>query len=216
MDSSRTQDRLFSFVISAMLTSAVLATAPSTGIITAAAGPQSPAIMSMIDGMRSAGFSALKDAPMPSSVASPSSTVAVKATASAQPGLTPAQVAKLRKLALGPEGNDGEIRASVAKALGLNNGDRAASLRSFSAEDSDTKILVQIYLLPNNAGYIIARSDGKTVRLFKLDAALNMTIAVSVPVNDNTVSPIPAPDAQKLCDADKATMGQIADALGVA
>lgn len=216
MESSRTVEKLFSFAVSSMLTSAVLATAPNPTVVTAAAGLQPSTVMSMIEGARSAGFAGLKDAPAPATIMSPADTVNVKPVAATQTGLTPTQIAKLRKLAIGPDGHDGPIRASLAKGLGLTTGNEVVVLRSFSATDPDTKITFQIFLLPNNAGYVIGRSDTVTVRFFKLDAALNLQAAVTGPTTADTATPIPAPDAQKLCDADKATMGEIADALGMA
>ncbi len=216
MHASRTQGRLISFAVSAMLTSAVLATAPDIGIVTAATVQPPTAVLSMIDGARSGVFAGSKDVPDAAAVASPSAILAVKHTATAETGLTPAQLAKLRKLALGPDGHEGNLRVSIAKALALTTADQPVFLRSFSADDPDTKVTFQILLLPNNSGYVIVRGDEQTVRAFRLDADLHLVGAVTGPAHIDTVTPIPTAEAKKLCDADKTTMGEIADALGMA
>lgn len=214
MDLSRTQGKLFSFAVSAMMTSAVLATAPNSSLLSAAAGPNPAAIAAMLDGARSAGFAGMKDVPAPAAVATPAA--ASKPAAQAQPALTPTQIQKLRKLATGPDGHMGHLRPAISSALGVGPADRDSIFPSYTVNDDQVNVDYQIYILPDESGYVIGRNDHQSVRIFRLDARLNVIGAVTVKTTTDAPVAIPPADATRLSAIDLTTWGQIADQLGVA
>ena len=91
----------------------------------------------------------------------------------------------------------------MAKALGLTTADQQVVLRSFSAEDPDTKITFQIFLIPKDGGYIVGRLDEAhaTGRIFRLDRLLHLIRAVAFLSASDSQTAIPDAEAQKLWDA---------------
>jgi hypothetical protein len=124
-------------------------------------------------------------------------------TVSVKPQLSMAKVQFLRKMALGPDGHDSPMSPHLAQSLGFGDGTTRVSFRSLSGSDDITKINYQIFLLPDG-GFMIARNDSKTVRVFRLDSDLALIKAVTSPANADRPTSIPSPDYKNLCDADKA------------
>ena len=212
MDFSRAQDRLLSFAASAMLTSAVLATAPQTGLVTAASGPQPAQVMAAIEGARSAGFAGIKDTPAPAAVAAPAAVPAKSVSAKEAFPITEAQIQKLRKLATGSDGHPDTLVEPVSQALGLGP---AKVYPTFSAEDPDTKIFVQIFVLPGSNGYVIGRRVGRgAIRYFRVDPGMKLISGVSQVDYKAPPVALTTEEATPLWKEDVTTWAGIADSLG--
>src|SRR5579859_5471622 len=209
MDLTRAHSRLLSLAASAMLTSAVLRTAPTSAPIAAAAAPSAP-LLRALEGARADGWSGVEELPPPPAVAVPA------AAAQSRPQLTPSQVQKLRKLATGRDGHVGHLRSAISSALGVGPADRDSLFPSYGVRDDESKVGYQIYLLPQESGYVIGRNENGGVRLFRLDADLKMLGAVSVRSFTDAPASIPAAEAARLCALDLTTWAQIADQLGSA
>ncbi|MBI3563825.1 MAG: hypothetical protein HY079_01355 [Elusimicrobia bacterium] len=219
MDSSRSESRAFSFAVSAMLTSAVLATAPDPTFVAAAAGPQPAAIMGMIEGARSAGFAGMKDMPAPAAVAAPaaaeSKTASGKNASETVPTLTPAQLQKIRAYGLSPRGKQMGLRGDLAQALGVGPGGPSVYFPGMGASDSDVHLKWTIWILPNSSGYVIGRLDEQSgvTRFFRMDMDMKLVVGIYVKnATDASITYTPA-EAAPLFAHDLTEWVDIADAI---
>jgi hypothetical protein len=176
-----THETLTSFAVSAMLTSAFLASAPN-GMIAAGAGPQPQSIMNALNGLHASGWTGTQDLMAPSDVAMPQSAAAVPAASAPAVTLTPERKVKLAKL-METYGVTMELNAAVTLALGLTHGNEVLTLRELGSRKTHfyTPLpdggLLLIYLAPQAHDY-------------RVDANLNLIGGV---IKDIDVAPIIIP-----------------------
>jgi hypothetical protein len=151
MKSRRIQDRLLSLVVSAMLTSAVLMTAP-TGTIDAAVGPQPQALVNALNELHSGGWAGLQNVSVPTPVSAPMYAPAAAPAAMETP-LSAKELSQLRSYSA-TYGIDIAIDKSVTDALGLTSGARILTIRELGTDQPDRSKKI-ISFLPKDGNILI-------------------------------------------------------------
>lgn len=186
MDFARSQNRLISFAVSAMLTSAFLSTAPSS-FITAGAGPQPMAILNAI---RAEGWHGAQGVELPTPAAEPAS-AAPLASVPAKP-LSEEQLQKICKWIA----DHGSVSTDIKKltdALGLTKNDEKLTLPGMSTHDAENVIYI-IQILNDGKGYVVADVNHELFHVYWVDKNLDLVSAVSM-IKGQTPAAMPIKDA---------------------
>lgn len=213
MDNNRpTNDRLISFAISMMLTSAFLSTAPE-GIISASAGPAAPgqAITNALNGLQASGWHGASELAIPVPVNMPLSATTGKKETPLPAPITEAQLRKVL-IDLSRTGAEVAINPLYATHLGLSKDGNYVQIRQLALED-DNAIQYGFALLKDGSGYYLDKGPRGGNRVaFHLDE--NMRIVTAIAINSaKEVTPLPLPDAESKLREVLATWAEYADTL---
>lgn len=199
MDLRRMHDTLTSFAVSAMLTSAVLSTAPGA-FVAAAGGPQPQALVDALSAMRAAGWSGTAALSAPEPVAAPLATNAPKNIAkiapTSSPLLSPGQLQKLLQLDV-QYGNDTPLFKKVTIALGLTTGDQVLTVHEMGYVEDDPKAPKHYFAPLPHGEFLFFRSTAVDASGFRLDKDLNIIAAIVNPDNQPVVA-MPIAQAQQM------------------
>lgn len=204
---SRTHEHLRSFALSAMLTSAVLATAPE-GLIAASAGPNMQAVFAHIQG---SGFPGTAAMPSPAAVNTPHS---VAVNTAVQPA-APISEQQLRIINKDLEARNKYATLSPEQAgpLGLTKNGEPLTLL-FRATHATDGIRHAFFRLDGNAGYIVGQRTEKGMTLCRVDAKLNLVLAVTYPAGQPGVHVVtPLPEAAKILHYELSAWAGFADEM---
>lgn len=201
MDVRPTHESLLSLAVSAMITSAFLATAPAP-IVTAAAGPQPAAILGAVQALKSEGWHGMQAVEIPSAVSVPAPALAP----AAHPPIAPAQSLsddQLKKLLVDTvaNGSDAVVKAPIAGPLGIGPAGQAVKVHAdaFGGIGTETHAFAAI---PAQTGYVLwhRMPDGNRVDYYRLDDKLALVDAVTLTAQG--VAHVSPTDAQKTLDAE--------------
>ncbi|MFI5345427.1 MAG: hypothetical protein ACHQ51_03530 [Elusimicrobiota bacterium] len=206
MNISRNYDRLVSFIVSAMVTTSFLATAPSTAVISAAAGPQPAALLNALEGMRAAGWYGMENALLPAPAAIPQTASAAPAAAAANP-LSDIQIQKLIKLTV-DHGHDVTLSHFITNALGVTVPGELLTVRQVSIIVSPE--LSRAFQKSKDDGYLFLTITPAGYKVYRTDANEALIAAVEIPPGQGPVA-IAVADAQQQLAAEIAYWGAIAD-----
>ena len=205
MDLSRTHESLTSLVVSVMLTSAFLASAPHSGITEAGAGPQPQAIVNVLSGLRASGWAGTTEMPDMMLVSTPHS-AAGSAESIAEPSLTGDQQKKLAAL-MAAYGHDVALSQPVTDALGLSKGGEVLTLRQLTVDEHPE---LHTYIPLADRGFIFFFIDTTAARSYRLDGNFKFVAAVSKKKGQEPVV-IPISDAYRNVQAEIAYWAALAD-----
>jgi hypothetical protein len=191
MEFSRNHHRLFSIAVSAMLTSAFLATAPGT-TISAAAAPQPQALMQAFDGLRNAGFKGLSNVALPPPTTAPTFSTPVPVDP-AGAGLTDNQLKKLDGF-MPKFGLDVTLVKMVSDALGITHGAETLTIRELAIGDAPNP--KHAFSRIASGGYLYILATSADARSYYIDTNQSLIAAVVVPANSTTPVAIPVALAQ--------------------
>lgn len=203
MYSNHWHSRTFSFAISAMLTSAVLATAPNPSLITAGA-------VDLPELLIKVGYTG----PVPPTSPIPEPTaVPVKLPAQTPPLITPVQIETLREAIFGPNGGPGEVTVELLRIHSVSDASQDTKLPSFSIVMKKTGDEYQISLLPKSLGYLISRKSSQELRVFRLGQDFSF-VSASKGVDAAHPRLISRSEADPMYIQDLRTWAVVADKLG--
>lgn len=194
MDPRRPSPTLMSFAVSAMLTSALLATAPGGAYTAAATGPQPRALINAFEGLRAAAWSGTQSVSLPTPPAAiPTAAIESSAApASASPALDPLKLSpaemRTQLQILAQHGNHVSITPTVTQALGLTAGSQTLWVDEvsygFPLTPSENGFTHSFATLPDG-GYLFFRvkTNSNNISLFgkflRLDRNQNLIAAYS-------------------------------------
>ena len=164
MEFSRTQHRLFSFAVSAMLTSAFLATAPDS-TVKAAAGPEPQAMIHSLAGLRNAGFQGMGGVALPPPAVAPQMS-AQPVTAPDAVGLTAVQLQKLDGY-MPKFGLNITLVKVVSDALGVTRGAEIITVRQLAIGEAPNP--EHVFSRVPAGGYLYMMATTTEVRSFYID-----------------------------------------------
>jgi hypothetical protein len=95
--------------------------------------------------------------------------------------------------------------------LGVPDRSKDLSFPSITIREYKTNADYQIFLLPHNSSYIIARGDGQEVREFKLDSNFGLRSAIIVGIVAVLPVVMPISDAIRLYNVDLKFWASVAD-----
>jgi hypothetical protein len=189
MDPRRTSSTLMSLTVSAMLTSAVLATAPGA-YTAAAAGPQPRALLNALAGLRAAAWPGAQAFSLPKPPAAvPADAIVPTPTQASKPDsriLSPSEMVTMMQLDV-QYGKQIALTPSLTETLGLTTGSEVLTVRQVSMtypkDPSETDI--EHFFMPLDGGdFLFMRTvlypDQSTVRyrdVYLLDPNQNILVA---------------------------------------
>lgn len=190
---------LKSFAVSAMLTSALLVTAPGGAYTSAAAGPRPQALVNALAGLRAAAWPGTQSVSIPRLPAAvPAAAVAPSVARVPAPDpmkLSPAEMRRQIAL-LAQHGSYVDFSAEITRTLGLTSGNQVLHIDEmayhFSKSPSEKGFTHYFATLPNG-GYLLARAkvdrNGKYLlrEVFWIDGGQNLVSAYRWIKNDPPV-----------------------------
>jgi len=211
MNVNRMHNHLISFIISAMITSAFLATAPD-GIISAGAGPQMPAqlIPTVLAQVRGTGWHGTATQTIPISVAAPHTTEVNMPTQPTAP-LSGEQLQKILKN-LEERNKLAAVDRVITDSLGLTKNGEVLTLQYRALKDSQG-IMHAFVLLNGNMGYLVSQRKGNESIIFHLDPTLKPVITIAGTYGQPKFSAVPLPDVEGTLQAELRYWANIADTM---
>ena len=193
MDLSRKHEKLISFAVSAMISSAFLSTAPGP-VMTAAAGPQPQAVLQAVQALHSAGFQGTANMALPSPAAAP---IAVSFNpTSTGPILTDAHLKKYDGW-LVQYGVDIALGKPATDALGLTTGPQTLTVRELVLGTKAPLAKHAMARNPERGGFIFIRVTPDGSRCYVANDKQELVGAVFVSVDGGGPVTLAAADAQK-------------------
>ena len=205
MHYSRHYNRLVSFLVSAMVTTSFLATAPGT-TVTAASGPQPAAIMNALEGLRGVGWHGLQDAALPPAMIAPQGSITTPATEE-KPLLSDQQVQRLAHFMVN-FGIDSPLATAVTTALGLTKAGETKVFRQLNVPFDGH--LAHAYHRTEDGGFLLVTASTVSARTFRADAKQQLVAAVDTKPGLAPVA-IPVADAQAELKNELAYWANVAD-----
>ena len=206
MNSSRMHNHLISFVVSAMITSAFLATAPD-GLISAGAGPQMSTILAQV---RGAGWHGTSAHMTPISVAEPHTTAVNMPVKPASP-LSKEQLEKILKN-LEERNKQTSISSEISEILGLTKNGEVLTIQARAFKDSQG-VMHGFFRLNGNDGYLMSQRTEAKATIFHLDPNLKPITAISNMPGQPKMSMIPLPEVEGTLNTELRYWANIADTL---
>lgn len=215
MDFNRIHNYCASLAVSAMLTSAFLATAPE-GFMAAAAGPMgaTQALQSAMSGLRANDWHGTRGLTVPTVVATAQTTEIPTPPPPAAAPLTKGQIQTLNRI-LDSKNKDYVMFTAYSRLLGLTKGDETVDVRAMSAKDANN-IRHNFGRILNGTGYILTREQSTDEMHmywvspdFKLIAAIDKSKA-------NGLTVLAAPVAELEIKEDLVNWAKLADKLAAA
>ena len=178
-DNRPANNRLISFTISAMLTSAFLATAPE-GIVSAAAGPTAPsqAMTNVLNGLQASGWHDVAGLTATTPASVPVSVAAHGEPTPPQSPITGAQLLKVFNILM-QTGTEASLVQRIAESLGLSKNGKQVLMRQLAIED-DNAVQYGFALLKDGRGYMLDKGprDGNRIA-FHLNGNLKIITAIA-------------------------------------
>ena len=205
MDMNRTHEALMSLAVSAMLTSAFLASAPS-GTNLASAGPQSQAIMNALSSLRASDWAGAQEITVPTAVTELQSADPAHAASASKTILTADQQKILLNLR-DAHGHDVALSSAVTAALGISKGAEVLTLRQLTINAHPN---LHVYIPLPDGGFMLSFVDDVAASSYRLDANFKLLAAVSKKTGEAPIV-IPMPDAERNAQTELAYWAAVAD-----
>ena len=193
MDFSRTHEKLVSFAVSAMISSAFLSTAPGP-VMTAAAGPQPQAVLQAVQALHAAGFQGTANMALPSPAAAPIA-VSFNPTATG-PILTDAHLKKYDAWFV-QFGIDTVLGKPITDALGLTAGPQTLKVRELAIDTKTPLAKHGMARIPERGGFIFIRVTPDGSRSYAANDKQELVSAVFSSANGGEPVVLAVADAQK-------------------